>query len=173
MTIRPFASTRPGRRPGIPALVAASLLVSLLALPAAAREPATRGGGAAVPKLAWAPCGDEAPGFQCATAKVPLDYDHPRGATITLALTRLPATNPGARIGSIFFNPGGPGGSGVDFLQAAGPDLYSSRVRARFDLVSFDPRGVARSTPLQCFDTTDDALAALAPFPFPFTFSGV
>ena len=169
MTIRPFASTRPGRRPGIPALVAASLLVSLLALPAAAREPATRGGGAAVPKLAWAPCGDEAPGFQCATAKVPLDYDHPRGARITLALTRLPATNPRARIGSIFFNPGGPGGSGVDFLQAAGPDLYSSRVRARFDLVSFDPRGVARSTPLQCFDTTDDALAALAPFPFPVT----
>jgi pimeloyl-ACP methyl ester carboxylesterase len=122
-----------------------------------------------VPRLAWRSCGDQAPAFQCATARVPLDYDRPHGATITLALTRLPATNPSARIGSIFFNPGGPGGSGVDFLQAVGQDLYSPQVRARFDLVSFDPRGVARSTPLQCFDTTEEALAALAPFPFPVT----
>jgi pimeloyl-ACP methyl ester carboxylesterase len=91
------------------------------------------------------------------------------GAKISLALTRLPATGPGRRIGSIFCNPGGPGGSGVDFLQGLGRDLYSDEVRARFDLVSFDPRGVARSTLLQCFETTDDALAALAPFPFPFT----
>src|SRR4030095_4360730 len=75
----------------------------------------------------------------------------------------------GRRIGSIFFNPGGPGGSGVGFLQAVGSELYSAEVRARFDLVSFDPRGGAASTPLQCFETTDDALAALAPFPFPFT----
>jgi pimeloyl-ACP methyl ester carboxylesterase len=122
-----------------------------------------------VPKLAWAACGDEAPGFECATAKVPLDYDRPRGARISLALTRLPATDRGRHIGSIFFNPGGPGGSGVDFLQSAGPFLYSDEVRARFDLVSFDPRGVARSTPLQCFETTEDALAALAPFAFPVT----
>jgi len=100
---------------------------------------------------------------------VPLDYDRPHGAKISLALTRLPAADPSRRIGSIFFNPGGPGGSGVGFLQAVGPFLYSDEVRARFDLVSFDPRGVAASTPLQCFETTDDALAALAPIPFPFT----
>ena len=76
---------------------------------------------------------------------------------------------PGRRIGSLFLNPGGPGGSGVGFVWAAGQFLYSDEVRARFDLVGFDPRGVARSTPLQCFDTTDDALAALAPFAFPYT----
>jgi hypothetical protein len=59
-------------------LVAVSLLVSLLALPAAAGEPANHDGGVAVPKLAWVACGDQAPGFQCATAGVPLDCDHPR-----------------------------------------------------------------------------------------------
>jgi pimeloyl-ACP methyl ester carboxylesterase len=168
MRILPFVSTRTGRRPGIPALVAVGLLVSVLALPAAGDQ-ASSGGGAAVPELAWTACGDEAPGFECATVQVPLDYDRPRGAKIRLALTRLPAGDPARRIGSIFFNPGGPGGSGVDFLQGLGPFLYSDEVRARFDLVSFDPRGVARSTPLQCFDTTDEAVAAVAPFPFPVT----
>jgi pimeloyl-ACP methyl ester carboxylesterase len=169
MRILPLVSSRTGRRPGIPALVAAGLLVSLLALPAAAGDRTASGGGAAVPKLAWTACGDEAPGFECATARVPLDYDRPHGARISLALTRLPASDPGRRIGSIFFNPGGPGGSGVGFLQAVGPLLYSDEVRARFDLVSFDPRGVAASTPLQCFETTDDALAATAPMAFPVT----
>jgi pimeloyl-ACP methyl ester carboxylesterase len=169
MRILPLVNSRAGRRPGIPALVAVGLLVSMLALPAAAGNQGGSGGGAAVPKLAWVACGDEAPGFECATAQVPLDYDRPHGAKISLALTRLPATGPGRRIGSIFFNPGGPGGSGVDFLQGVGRFLYSDEVRARFDLVSFDPRGVARSTPLQCFETTEDALAATAPFPFPYT----
>jgi pimeloyl-ACP methyl ester carboxylesterase len=168
MRILPLVTERTRRRPGISALVAVGLLVSLLALPAVAGDQATSG-GAAVPKLAWTACGDEAPGFECATAQVPLDYDRPKGAKISLALTRLPATDPGRRIGSIFFNPGGPGGSGVGFLQAVGPFLYSDEVRARFDLVSFDPRGVAASTPLQCFDTTDEALAALAPMAFPVT----
>ena len=168
MAVLPFTNARTGRRlPRAVALVAACLAASLLAVPASAREATASGSGPAVPKLAWRSCGADAPGFDCATVKVPLDYDRPRGAKITLALTRLPATNPGARIGSIFFNPGGPGGSGVDFVQGLGRELYSPQVRARFDLVGFDPRGVARSTPLQCFDTTDEALAALAAVPVP------
>ena len=79
MRILPLVRSGTGRRPGIPALVAVGLLVSLLALPAAAGDHGGSGGGAAVPELAWAACGDEAPGFECATAQVPLDYDRPTG----------------------------------------------------------------------------------------------
>jgi pimeloyl-ACP methyl ester carboxylesterase len=121
------------------------------------------------PVLDWKACGPDAPGFECATAVVPLDYDRPRAVTITLASTRLPATDRQHRIGSLFLNPGGPGSSGVAFVQAAARRLYSAEVRARFDLVGFDPRGVGGGAPLQCFDTTNDANAVLAPIPFPYT----
>jgi pimeloyl-ACP methyl ester carboxylesterase len=100
---------------------------------------------------------------------VPLDYDHPRGPTIALSLIRLPASDPARRIGSIFLNPGGPGGSGVDFVRALAPVLYSDEVRARFDLVGFDPRGIMGSTPLRCFETFDQALSVLPPMAFPVT----
>jgi hypothetical protein len=107
--------------------------------------------------------------FQCATAVVPLDYDKPKGRQITLALARLPASDPSRRIGSLFLNPGGPGGSGVDMVLQGGPFLYSDEVRARFDLVGFDPRGIIRSTPLRCYETFDEAIADLPPFQFPVT----
>ncbi|RJK95442.1 alpha/beta hydrolase [Vallicoccus soli] len=121
---------------------------------------------AATPVLRWRPCGD---GVQCATARVPLDYDRPRGRTIALALAKVPATQPARRIGTLFLNPGGPGGSGVDFVRGVATSLYSDEVRARFDLVGFDPRGIARSTPVRCFESLDDAFAATAPVPFPVT----
>jgi pimeloyl-ACP methyl ester carboxylesterase len=153
--------------------VAAGLAAAPATPAAAAPDPTARYAAqvasARVPVIDWQACGDDAPGFQCATAGVPLDYDRPRGATISLALTRLPASDPAHRIGSLFLNPGGPGGSGVGFVQAIGEQLYSAEVRARFDLVGFDPRGIEGSTGLQCFDTTDDAIAALTPFGFPFT----
>ena len=101
-------------------------------------------------------------------AQVPLDYSRPQGATISLALTRLPATDPRRRIGSLFLNPGGPGGSGVDYVLFAGPFLYTPEVRARFDLVGFDPRGVARSTPLRCFESAEE-WPPPPPFAFPLT----
>ena len=100
---------------------------------------------------------------------VPLDYDRPRGATISIALTRLPATDPARRIGSLFLNPGGPGGSGVDFVVGAGPFLYTDEVRARFDLVGFDPRGIMRSTALRCFDSPEEWEPYFTPFAFPMT----
>ncbi|MBW5482318.1 alpha/beta hydrolase [Streptomyces bambusae] len=100
-------------------------------------------------KLQWRDCG--VPGFQCATMKVPLDYDHPEsGQDIDLAVSRKVATGPGKRLGSLVVNPGGPGGSGIGYLQAYAGIGYPAPVRARYDIVSFDPRGVARSTPVEC-----------------------
>jgi pimeloyl-ACP methyl ester carboxylesterase len=100
-----------------------------------------------------------APGLRPAQGQA----DHP-------CLTRLPAADPGRRIGSLFINPGGPGASGVEFVQGAGPFLYSDEVRARFDLVGFDPRGIIGSTPLRCCETLDEALADWeVPFQFPVT----
>ena len=71
-------------------------------------------GGAPVPRLHWRDCGN---GFECTTARVPLDYDRPRGQTIRLALLRLPASEPSRRIGSLFINPGGPGAAAVGFVR--------------------------------------------------------
>jgi pimeloyl-ACP methyl ester carboxylesterase len=162
------------RRVVLAALVAV-LAATIAAVPSSAgtaTAPSASGtGSAAVPKLHWGSCAAEGEGlgaFQCATAVVPLDYDKPKGKQITLALARLPASNPSRKIGSLFLNPGGPGGSGVDFLFGAGPFLYSDEVRARFDLVGFDPRGIIRSTPLRCFDSLEEAAATLPPFPFPY-----
>jgi pimeloyl-ACP methyl ester carboxylesterase len=162
------------RRVVLAALVAV-LAATLFTVPSAtASPPPTSGtGSAAVPRLDWGSCAAEGEGleaFQCATAVVPLDYDRPKGRQITVALARLPAADPSRKIGSLFLNPGGPGGSGVDFLLGAGPFLYSDEVRARFDLVGFDPRGIIRSTPLRCFDSLEEAEAAFfTPFQFPVT----
>jgi pimeloyl-ACP methyl ester carboxylesterase len=101
------------------------------------------GGGSAPSPL---PGGTE---WQCATLKAPLDWADPKGATIGLALIR--ARTSGAqdrRIGSLIFNFGGPGGSGVSSLPAFGQDYAA--LRTRYDLVSFDPRGVGRSAGVKC-----------------------
>ncbi|MBT2487822.1 alpha/beta fold hydrolase [Streptomyces sp. ISL-96] len=99
-------------------------------------------------KLSWRDCG--APGFQCATMKAPLDYRKPERADIKLAVSRKKATGPGKRIGSLLVNPGGPGGSAVGYLQAYAAVGYPAPVRARYDMVAVDPRGVARSEPVEC-----------------------
>jgi pimeloyl-ACP methyl ester carboxylesterase len=158
-----------GRRRTVLAGVVAALLGSLLVAPAPTAAATFLPAGPAdlpAPRLHWTPCGD---GLECSTAQVPLDYDRPSGATITLALIRLPASDPSRRIGSIFVNPGGPGESGVVTIRQGGRSLFSAQVRARFDLVGFDPRGVGISTPLRCFATRDEALAVLPPFRFPVT----
>ena len=94
-------------------------------------------------KLRWQPCSG---GFECARLLVPIDYRAPAGARFSLPVIRLPASNPSQRIGSIVVNPGGPGGSGVDYARQARSAL-SAAVRARFDVVGFDPRGVGGSRP--------------------------
>jgi pimeloyl-ACP methyl ester carboxylesterase len=118
------------------------------------------------PKLAWYKCYDWA---QCATARVPLDYDQPNGKTTELALLRVKATNQKAKIGSLFVNPGGPGGAATDLALAA-PLFLSDSLLERFDIVGVDPRGIGASKNLKCFRSTgaqNKALAGLnTPFPY-------
>jgi pimeloyl-ACP methyl ester carboxylesterase len=94
-------------------------------------------------KLNWQPCSG---GFQCARLVVPVDYAYPAGSRFSLPAVRLQAADPARRIGSIVLNPGGPGGSGIDFARQARSAL-SAAVLARFDVVGFDPRGVGGSLP--------------------------
>ncbi|MFD3514283.1 alpha/beta hydrolase [Streptomyces sp. NPDC058657] len=88
--------------------------------------------------------------WQCATMKVPRDYAEPDGERIELALIRAEAADRKNRIGSLIFNFGGPGGSGVTGLPGFGKDY--EKLRSRYDLVSFDPRGVGGSAPVECQD---------------------
>ncbi|NND74986.1 MAG: alpha/beta fold hydrolase [Ilumatobacter sp.] len=94
--------------------------------------------------------------FECATLRVPLDHDDPAGATIDIAVSRTRATgSDDERIGSLVINPGGPGGSGIDTLEPLS-FLLSESITRRFDLVGFDPRGVAASTAIDCETELDD-----------------
>ncbi|MER5348943.1 alpha/beta hydrolase [Kitasatospora sp. NPDC002551] len=108
-------------------------------------------------RLAWQPCDD---GYECTTFRVPLDYEHPADGDLTLAAVRAPAVPTGAagsegsggsdgRLGSLLLNPGGPGGSAVEYVEGAAR-AYDPAVRARYDLVGLDPRGVGRSSPVTC-----------------------
>jgi pimeloyl-ACP methyl ester carboxylesterase len=116
------------------------------------------------PQLSWTGCED---GFQCSTASVPLDYDRPYGAKIDLALIKLPAADPAHKIGTLFVNFGGPGASGLQRLRERGkwPWLFSDELRARFDLVSWDPRGIANSTAVRCFDSVAEQQSFFGSFP--------
>jgi pimeloyl-ACP methyl ester carboxylesterase len=104
-------------------------------------------------RLDWWPCRQS---FQCADLTVPLDYSHPDGRTIRLAVIRARATDPAHRIGSLIVNPGGPGESGVQDLEQSYPSSpgqpsnFGPSVRADFDVVGFDPRGVGHSSPVTC-----------------------
>lgn len=97
--------------------------------------------------LVWSSCGN---GMQCATARAPMDWSDPSGAEIEIALVRQRAT--GDRLGSLLVNPGGPGGSGFDFVLESVDFAVSERLQRRFDIVGFDPRGVGRSSAVSCYD---------------------
>jgi pimeloyl-ACP methyl ester carboxylesterase len=107
-------------------------------------------------QVTWSDCGE---GFQCAEVTVPVDWAQPAGETIQLAAKRLPAS--GRKIGSLLVNPGGPGVSGLNFVDQARRQ-FGAPVRKAFDVVGWDPRGVGRSAPVECFDVaqTDRYLAA-------------
>jgi pimeloyl-ACP methyl ester carboxylesterase len=97
-------------------------------------------------KLAWTSCDGT---FQCATAKMPLNWSQPDGSTIKIALIRHLAT--GKRLGSLLVNPGGPGGSGVDFIRDSLDFAVDKQLQASYDIVGFDPRGVNHSTAVKCY----------------------
>jgi pimeloyl-ACP methyl ester carboxylesterase len=88
-----------------------------------------------------------AAGLQCARLTVPLDYTKPTGTTITVAVMRIRATDPSERIGSLLFNPGGPGGSGLQLAANLQKTWVSTDLAKRFDLIGFDPRGIGASQP--------------------------
>ncbi|WP_433523477.1 alpha/beta hydrolase [Nocardia pseudovaccinii] len=108
------------------------------------------------PTLNWRSC-QENDGFDCATVTVPIDWADRDGATIDIAVIRDKADDPARKVGTLVALPGGPGSSGVDDLLKGG--RFSPELRARFDIVSLDPRGVQRSHPLRC----DGGLAAHRP----------
>jgi hypothetical protein len=120
-------------------------------------------------KIAFTPCAENA-SLDCGTLNVPMDYQKPYGEKVGIAVIRARATNPAKRIGVVVGNPGGPGISGVDFVIGGINSPAFARLRERFDVVSFDPRGVGRSRPVHCAadypdppadpDTADDATLA-------------
>lgn len=97
--------------------------------------------------LRWKDCGD---GLQCTTATAPLDWAEPGAGDIDLALVRQTATG-GKRVGSLLVNPGGPGGSGYDFVKDSLDYATDKTLQAGFDVVGFDPRGVGRSSAVACY----------------------
>jgi pimeloyl-ACP methyl ester carboxylesterase len=109
-------------------------------------------------KVAWGKCGgvDMPDDLQCGKVTVPLDYTKPRGAKLDLALARYRATGPSR--GSVVLNFGGPGSAGVSELAAGGKEFMD--LTDNYDVVSFDPRGVGRSSPVSCGDSTEGTLPA-------------
>lgn len=172
-------TSQPGRVGPIVGVIAVIVAVALIAwsgisgsrngLPEPSGSPIT--GGSATPEqpdpalltyynqnVTWTDC-DE--GFECGSLTVPLDYEDPAGKTIKIALIRLLAAKPEDRFGSLLLNPGGPGGSGIEYVKAA-TMVTTSAVRDVYDLVGFDPRGVGQSEPVNCLtqQEADELLAS-------------
>ncbi|HET7399438.1 MAG TPA: alpha/beta hydrolase [Intrasporangium sp.] len=114
--------------------------------------------------LAWQPCSDN-PKHGCATIKVPVDYAKPGGDTFDLALRKAPALGPGPRVGSLLFNPGGPGVAGLQYVRFSSA-VFTKPVREGYDLIGFDPRGIGESGAVSCLTDADmDLLFADDPTP--------
>jgi pimeloyl-ACP methyl ester carboxylesterase len=114
--------------------------------------------------LSWKNCES---GFQCATAKAPMDWAHPADDSVDLALIRK-ATS-GTKLGSLLVNPGGPGASGYNFIQSSIDYAVDAKLREHYDIVGFDPRGVGRSSAVKCYENPadlDEFLYGLSPHPY-------
>ena len=127
-----------------------------------AGSPPTLPAVAPPPPIAWSACPTR-PTLQCGTVSVPSDYSHPTAATLSIAVSRSPATSGTASAGTLLVNPGGPGESGNQILPVLIP-LLPPEVRTASDVVSFDPRGTGASSPLQC-GTPPATVTAAVPVP--------
>ena len=134
------------------ALPVAALAAVSLAAPAAEAAPAQP-----ARTITWAPCAEDAT-VDCGTLVLPINWDSPRDGTFSLAVARRKAKVPSERIGSLVFDPGGPGGPGVATLLGS-PNMFSPQLQNRFDIIGFDPRGVGQSQAIKC----DSAVLATAP----------
>ena len=164
---------RPGTKRLVAAIAALLVCAGLTACqgsPDIKASPATASATPTVPaglesfynqKVSWYACAkkgmDEAKsgedtGFSCAKVKVPLDYSNPGGETIEIAVKKRAAT--GDSVGSLFINPGGPGGSGIELVDSAGT-YFSKNLTGSYDVVGFDPRGVGSSTAIDCLSDSD------------------
>jgi pimeloyl-ACP methyl ester carboxylesterase len=117
--------------------------------------------------LHWTKCQGAGldPRQECATLTVPMDYAHPDGARIDLAVSRIPAEKPSARRGALLLVPGGPGGDSLGDPSGKGQKLPQG-VRDSYDLIGFAPRGNAPSTSVSCgLEHRDLAVTALRPWP--------
>jgi pimeloyl-ACP methyl ester carboxylesterase len=129
------------------------------------RPPRANSVGAPIP---WAACDQPYEALQCARIRVPLDWDRPRGRTISLAVIRNLASKRDQRIGTAFINPGGPGDTGLGLLQGD-PEGVDAIGGGRFDLVSWDPRGTHASTRVRCFRNSRSEYRFWAGASFPTT----
>jgi pimeloyl-ACP methyl ester carboxylesterase len=157
------AGTRARRGARVAALAAAAAVLAGCAVPAAAPAAARGPASPRVPALAWRSCDG---GFQCATARVPLSYADPRGATVSIAVVRHRASDPNGELGTLFYNGGGPNEQIQGFVADFGE--FPAVLRERYDIVTFDPRGFGYSTQVRCFPTMaaeNKLLAGLPPFP--------
>lgn len=143
------------------AALAAAVVGPATASATPAPATATRPAGPPVPVLRWQSCQGT---FQCATAHVPLNYQQPHGKAISIVVIRHQATDPAHRLGSLFFNSGGPAEQIGPFV-ASYPQI-PAELRARFDIVSFDPRGFGFSTAINCFPSLAAEHKLLAGLPF-------
>ena len=144
------------KEPSAPGAVSSATPSVVLPAPA---TPAGAVNGAGMPlaptsyydqKLTWTSCAQAGEAFECATLKVPLDYRSP-ARSIGLSVLKRPADSKAGGLGELVVNPGGPGGSGVDYAKYA-TNVFSAGITARYDVVGFDPRGVGRSAPIRCID---------------------
>ncbi len=125
------------------------LIACALAAAALTTGPTLAAAAPATPLLSTAACPEgTVPNVQCGTLSVPRDYDRPGGDTFDLAIASSPATDPSRRLGTLFFNFGGPSGTAANYIRAYGPDLISPTLNERYDIVGIDPRGVGESTPI-------------------------